>query len=324
MPRGRIAAPFSLGTCLCTLHQRGGIPRAREASDLSHSHTLLQPEPPFHAPVLYTEFPLTELGLNPQRIDALWLFLADGPGLQRVLPDGHADVMVRFRRSTQGDTISNLRIVIAGPTLDTRDVPAHAQTGAMGIRFKRGWGGVCLGLVCHGLRDRVLQNNEAEAVVARHVAAIKRARTHGELKSTLVEVAKALTASAQPNEGQRLAIDAIQLIERTNARLDVKSLCRELGVAERTLRREVLAAVGLPLRSLAVLTRFHRAVALLRDTDTALDETALQAGYSDQSHMNREFRRLGGFTPGKPMDVPLLCAEHKTFARPKRSRQPGA
>jgi len=273
--------------------------------------------------VPYTEFPLPELGLDPQRIDALWLFLADGPGLQRVLPDGHVDVMVRFR-SAQGDTISNLRIVVAGPSLETRDVPAQAHTGAMGIRFKRGWGGPCLGVACHDLRDRVLLNHEAEAVVAPHVAAIKNASTHDELKRTLVDVAKALTVNAKPSAGQRLAIDAIQLLERTHSRLDVKTLCRQLGVAERTLRREVLGAVGVPLRSLAVLTRFHRAVALLRDTETALDETALQAGYSDQSHMNREFRRLGGFTPGKPMDVPLLCAEHKTFARPKRSRQAGA
>lgn len=280
-------------------------------------------EPPF-TPVLYTEFPLPELGLNPQRIDALWLFLADGPGLQRVLPDGHVDVMVRFRRSAQGDTISNLRIVVAGPTLETRDVPAQTHTGAMGIRFKRGWGGVCLGVACHDLRDRVLLNDEAEAVVAQHVTAIKSACTHGELKTNLIGVAKAVSVNAQPSPGQRLALDAIQLLERTNDRLDVKTLCRQLGVAERTLRREVLSAVGIPLRSLAVLTRFHRAVALLRDTDTALDETALHAGYSDQSHMNREFRRLGGFTPGKPMEVPLLCADHKTFARPKRSRQPGA
>ena len=274
--------------------------------------------------MLYTEFPLSELGLDPQRIDALWLFLADGPGLQRVLPDGHVDVMVRFRRSAPGDTISNPRIIVAGPTLETRDVPAQAHTGAMGIRFKRGWGGVCLGLACHALRDRVLLNEEAEAVIAQHVAAIQSACTQGDLKSTLVEIAKTLTVNAQPSEGQRLVFDAIRLLEGANERLDVKRLCQQLGVAERTLRREVLSAVGVPLRSLAVLTRFHRAVALLRDTDTALDETALHAGYSDQSHMNREFRRLGGFTPGKPMDVPLLCADHKTFARPKRSRQAGA
>jgi AraC-like DNA-binding protein len=278
--------------------------------------------------VLYTEFPLADLGLDTRRIDALWLFLAEAPGLQRVLPDGHADVMVRFRRSAQGsawnETISNLRLAVAGPTLETRDVPAQAHTGAMGIRFRRGWGGVCLGVACHALRDRVLLNEEAEAVIAEHAAAIKSARTVGELKTTLVAVARSLTAHAEPSEGQRLAIAAIELLERATTRLDAASLCRELGVAERTLRREVLSAVGVPLRSLAVLTRFHRAVAMLRNTDMALDETALEAGYSDQSHMNREFRRLGGFTPGKPMDVPLLCAEHKTVARPKRSRRPDA
>jgi AraC-like DNA-binding protein len=30
-----------------------------------------------------------------------------------------------------------------------------------------------------------------------------------------------------------------------------------------------------------------------------LAEAALEGGYSDQAHMTREFRRYGGFTPGR-------------------------
>ena len=78
----------------------------------------------------------------------------------------------------------------------------------------------------------------------------------------------------------------------------------ELGIAvdrdpthvAETFRRAYGQSVGATLRRL----RLERARgALLRDPGRALADVALQAGFADQSHFARHFRRLFGVTPGQ-------------------------
>jgi AraC-like DNA-binding protein len=38
----------------------------------------------------------------------------------------------------------------------------------------------------------------------------------------------------------------------------------------------------------------------------SLAALAFEAGYSDQSHMTREFRQLGGFMPGRRPSLPVI------------------
>ncbi len=68
----------------------------------------------------------------------------------------------------------------------------------------------------------------------------------------------------------------------------------------RQVERRVRSLTGTSPRQLACLARFHR----VRDaiwTDPAVDlaRLAFEAGYSDQPHMTREFRRYSGLTPSR-------------------------
>ncbi|MBL0729867.1 AraC family transcriptional regulator [Piscinibacter sp. HJYY11] len=259
------------------------------------------PQPPL---IPYTELPLD--GLDAERVEALWVFVASGPDLQRVLPDGRTDIVVRFHLEADHDTISRPRLVIAGPTLDVRGVPAQAGTGLLGLRFKLGWAGACLGISPKLLRDRELLHDEADALLPLHADRLKRCRSLIELKQMLVSTARELLQQARTTPGQVLAAEAVRLLRSAPQRPDLKLLCRQLGVSERALRREVLEAVGVPLRSLASIVRFHRAMMLMREPGARPSEVAAEAGYSDQAHMNREFRRYGGFTPAVPMEASLI------------------
>lgn len=259
------------------------------------------PQPPL---IPYTELPLD--GLDAGRVEALWIFVANGPDLQRVLPDGRTDIVVRFHLEDDHQSISRPRIVIAGPTLHARDVPAQARTGLMGLRFMLGWAGACLGVSPKLLRDRELLHEEADALLPQHAEPLKRCRSLAELKRTLVSTAHELLQASRITPGQLLAVEAVRLLRSAPERPDLKLLCRQLGVSERALRREVLEAVGVPLRSLASIVRFHRAMMLMREPGARPSGVAAEAGYSDQAHMNREFRRYGRFTPAVPMQVPLI------------------
>ncbi len=73
-------------------------------------------------------------------------------------------------------------------------------------------------------------------------------------------------------------------------------LATELGISRYQLIRAFKQAFGLTPEDFRRQQRIERARRLLAG-QTKLAEVAARAGFSDQSHMNREFRRLAGLTP---------------------------
>jgi len=79
---------------------------------------------------------------------------------------------------------------------------------------------------------------------------------------------------------------------------DVHTAAEWVGCSSRTLQRS-LALEGLTYRRLVDQVRFAAAAPLLRADDQSLVEVAFEAGYSDQAHFSRAFRRWTGETPAR-------------------------
>jgi AraC-like DNA-binding protein len=84
-------------------------------------------------------------------------------------------------------------------------------------------------------------------------------------------------------------------LETGGGRTPVAALVGETGWSHRHLVARFHEQVGLAPKAVARLFRFERALALLDCGPLA--EVAAAAGFFDQGHMNREFRRLAGATP---------------------------
>ena len=80
-------------------------------------------------------------------------------------------------------------------------------------------------------------------------------------------------------------------------RPNTQALGRRLGLHPAWLARAYRAAMGEGLHEMIRRRRVARASALLRGSELPLAEIALEAGFCDQSHMNRAFRALSGRTP---------------------------
>ena len=98
------------------------------------------------------------------------------------------------------------------------------------------------------------------------------------------------------------------LVAETLRRLESESpsvarIARELGLSERQLERRFQAKVGLSPRAFLTLRRFERAVELSKRA-RSFTELALEAGYSDQPHFNRDFRRFAGNSPRTCLPLP--------------------
>jgi AraC-like DNA-binding protein len=87
-------------------------------------------------------------------------------------------------------------------------------------------------------------------------------------------------------------------LRESDGRLAVRALAAEIGCSRRHLVAQFHEQLGLPPKTLARVLRFNRAVDLLqRDDGTRFGEIALDCGYYDQAHLNRDFRAFAGDPP---------------------------
>jgi AraC-like DNA-binding protein len=89
---------------------------------------------------------------------------------------------------------------------------------------------------------------------------------------------------------------AMRQIVGSGGQISIGALAAAEGISRKRLLALFQEAVGLPPKRMARLVRFERAVALLR-RDGGLAAAALDSGYYDQAHFNRDFRALAGETP---------------------------
>jgi AraC-like DNA-binding protein len=76
----------------------------------------------------------------------------------------------------------------------------------------------------------------------------------------------------------------------------IAALAEDLGWSRRHLGERIRADLGLPPKVIARILRFDHAKRLL-GRGGGLADVAYACGYSDQAHLNRDFRALAGTTP---------------------------
>jgi AraC-like DNA-binding protein len=249
---------------------------------------------------------LTSTGLDDRHVEALWSFNASSSGVHIVLPDGRMDLIVRYRLNTSG-IIVRMNPAVIGPSQRPSQVFVETGDCFLGLRYRAGRGGACLGVYPPTLRDKSLRGPAVSDILGGDFDLLRKAATPEALKDALIAISDRRAKSVK-QQTPTFALDAIDWLHRTGGRLTLPDISTALVVPERTLRRHITRAVGLPYKALAAVLRFQRTMRLLASapvTQMTLVQAALEGGYSDQAHMTREFRRHGGFTPGTRPPVVL-------------------
>lgn len=97
-------------------------------------------------------------------------------------------------------------------------------------------------------------------------------------------------------EGDPLVDHALRRIH-DNPSLRIRALAREAGLSHDAFEKRFRREVGCAPKQYASLARVHAALRLHRP-ERSLTQLALEAGYFDQPHFNREFRAMVGVAPG--------------------------
>ena len=91
---------------------------------------------------------------------------------------------------------------------------------------------------------------------------------------------------------------AIQQMKAANGNLSIKGLEQKLGITTRQLERLFLAKIGISPKKMGKLVRLNNAFASLQqDPGISLTHLSYDAGYYDQSHFCRDFKRVSGVSP---------------------------
>jgi AraC-like DNA-binding protein len=98
-------------------------------------------------------------------------------------------------------------------------------------------------------------------------------------------------------EPERIAVVRRHLETACAEDVRLEDLARLAGYSPCRLNRLFARAVGMPPHEYQVLQRVRMAKACIR-RGLGLAESAAEAGFSDQSHMTRCFRKVMGMTPG--------------------------
>jgi len=117
------------------------------------------------------------------------------------------------------------------------------------------------------------------------------------LRFALLEdfIAHRIAAAREPSPQ---VVWAWQRLEGSHGRAAIRALADDLGWSRVHLVRRFREQIGLPPKTVAQLLRFRRALERLPDCGRGgLAELAIDCGYADQAHMNRDFRRFAGWSP---------------------------
>lgn len=182
-------------------------------------------------------------------------------------------------------------VYVAGPSTRWIAAVADPESGSFGLRLSPGRAHGLFRAALPLLADRLVPLADTVTADAARTLRERMVRFGDGPHPTagLVEIAGRATVenpwSRAVQIGARRAVSAARI-------------AAEMNETERTFRRRMRERFGYGYAILVRLERARRAQRLLR-SDRALADVAAAAGYADQSHLTREFRRLVGASPAQ-------------------------
>jgi AraC-like DNA-binding protein len=223
-------------------------------------------------------------------VECVWSFEREAPAsVERVVPDGRCELIVQgaasfSERGDDGLWRTQPRVLFAGQVTRPLHVRANGAARVIGVRFRYAGARAFFGRPLREATDRRIGLDAGfEDASVECVADFVRERVdrHRTARDPVVE-------------------EAVSRIAANGGDVAMAELAAASAVGRRQLERRFADAVGVGPALLAAIVRFRRVFEELdRRGARPWTDAALAAGYSDQSHFIREFRRFVGCTPGE-------------------------
>lgn len=218
-----------------------------------------------------------------------------------VFVDGRADLVFNFGASYVREVIGGPRRRLARSNLDAqRLVPIRiVQRGRVrttGVRFRLGGLAPFVTTPLRTLTGRIAPPREPLGPEARALEAALAQTLQPDTQVRLLDDFFLSRLARAPDLSAFRRALAAAVVEGGGASLDV--LADAAGVSARQVERLFARHLGISPKQLGRILRFQSTLrALMREPGCTLGEVAARAGYYDQSHFVKEFKRLSGGVP---------------------------
>jgi AraC-like DNA-binding protein len=223
-----------------------------------------------------------------------------------LLPEPGLVLGVRYAgaSSADGASIPTGAAVLTGLRIKARRMATAGGSGVVVAKFTDLGAGAFLDVPLHELfgiivpLEEVLSAPTVEQLAEEvHLAPTAAARVQA--------LEQFLTARLRPRP-DRLVAAATRALRESLGGARIATVARDLGVSQDLLEKRFRRQVGATPKQFASILRFRRAVAVHRPGQD-LGTLALEAGYYDQAHFNRQFRFVTGSAPGALLTSEEYC-----------------
>lgn len=188
---------------------------------------------------------------------------------------------------------------IYGQLNSFKDIYSGSEMSIVIVVFQPNGINQLLGITSSELRDTIITIDEIFGLEGIELQEkLSEQSTIQEKLSLLNHFFKTLEAK-KPMSNQLIADASLNFIIKTKGQFSLKQLVDYTGYTERHIERKFTECVGLNPKKFGNIVKIHSFLKLLKNKseDTNLTTISYDAGFSDQSHLIREFKKHTGMTP---------------------------
>lgn len=220
-------------------------------------------------------------------------------GPEPVLPDGCVEIIFDFR-DRFATYLTNFvvevqpRSVVAGQLTSRLMIGPTGDTDMFGVRLHSEAAFPLLGISMAEIRDQIVDLRDVlgkvESELFEKLAAAENFKARIEVFEKYLIALNIRPVSSELSE-------CVSILRSSVGSKPIAGCAAQVNWSERRLERAFYEQIGLSPKLFARIIRFQTFLASTGNENSKLLDSAIAAGYHDQSHMIKDFRHFAGVTP---------------------------
>ncbi len=223
----------------------------------------------------------------------------------RLFSDGNTGLVVCFKNSVivevkKDNSLNCLpNSFIYGQLSEFKDLQLMNETSLLIVVFQPSGLNGLLGISANYVNDKIIRTEDIFGLQSFILQEKLSYNINIEAKINVVNEFFLELVPKHSLSNQSLILPSLNFIVKYKGSITVKQLVNHVGYTERHIERAFGESIGITPKKFGNIVKLHSFLKLLKNKSGDCNITALcyEAGYSDQSHLIKEFRKYTGITP---------------------------